>query len=539
MTDQKAPSASYIERAQRAFALHAQRNLDGAAELCRELIEEGPPFRDVLHLLGVVEIQRGEFHSALSPLEQALRLDPKNMEVLFQLALAYENAGNLEKAAQVSISALGVSGGEPLNWIQQAYLLRRAGYFEEAGHCIDRALELRPDDPAILHEKGYHLHHFARNWDDAASYYLRARAHTSSDLKPWVNYAILARTQGLWTDLESRLSEAYEHFPDDPIAQNYYAMELLRHQRFSEGWPLFEARYLRPDMKRVDVLFDAPFWNGEDLSDSHILFWTDQGIGDELMGLQVAAPALHSAKQVTLVCTEALQGVVERCFPSFKVVTHEALWDENLSLEADFQATYSHIAQHTIDCISDIQSLPQAFKPDAELVAKFRSKYGGSGDPLVGIAWKSPKALNADHKGSALSDWEPVFDVPGLQFVCVQYGVTEDERSWLRERLGSRIAFDDSLEDGKDMDSWMAQACAMDLNITVSTTTAHLTGVCRKPSWTLLTAGDGLTWYWFLDRTDSPWYPKARLFRQSEPTQWAPVFDAVAQSLGQHFSSPS
>jgi hypothetical protein len=35
-------------------------------------------------------------------------------------------------------------------------------------------------------------------------------------------------------------------------------------------------------------------------------------------------------------------------------------------------------------------------------------------------------------------------------------------------------------------------------------------------------------WRWLLERTDSPWYPSARLWRQSRPRDWPGVVEQVA-----------
>jgi hypothetical protein len=40
-------------------------------------------------------------------------------------------------------------------------------------------------------------------------------------------------------------------------------------------------------------------------------------------------------------------------------------------------------------------------------------------------------------------------------------------------------------------------------------------------------------WRWMLERSDSPWYPTMRLFRQSEIGDWTPVVDAVALALAE------
>jgi ADP-heptose:LPS heptosyltransferase len=74
-----------------------------------------------------------------------------------------------------------------------------------------------------------------------------------------------------------------------------------------------------------------------------------------------------------------------------------------------------------------------------------------------------------------------------------------------------------------------AAMSALDLVITVDTSPAHLAGAIGKPVWLLLTYAPD--WRWFLEREDSPWYPTARLFRQTTRGDWAPVIARVAAEL--------
>jgi ADP-heptose:LPS heptosyltransferase len=75
----------------------------------------------------------------------------------------------------------------------------------------------------------------------------------------------------------------------------------------------------------------------------------------------------------------------------------------------------------------------------------------------------------------------------------------------------------------------------MDLIISIDTSVAHLAGALGKPIWLLLP--DPPAWYWMLDREDSPWYPTARLFRQTEPGDWTGVISRVVQELEKLFHS--
>ena len=74
-----------------------------------------------------------------------------------------------------------------------------------------------------------------------------------------------------------------------------------------------------------------------------------------------------------------------------------------------------------------------------------------------------------------------------------------------------------------------ALICDLDLVVTVDTMVAHLAGALGRPVWTLLDAD--ADWRWMRRRSDSPWYPTMRLFRQAEPGVWEPVVEQLAEAL--------
>jgi ADP-heptose:LPS heptosyltransferase len=80
-----------------------------------------------------------------------------------------------------------------------------------------------------------------------------------------------------------------------------------------------------------------------------------------------------------------------------------------------------------------------------------------------------------------------------------------------------------------DFGETAALIACLELVITVDTAIAHLAGAMGKPCWVLLSKASD--WRWFLSRTDSPWYPSVRLFRQSQSGQWTAPIQAVADAL--------
>jgi tetratricopeptide (TPR) repeat protein len=69
----------------------------------------------------------------------------------------------------------------------------------------------------------------------------------------------------------------------------------------------------------------------------------------------------------------------------------------------------------------------------------------------------------------------------------------------------------------------------MDVVISVDTSIAHLAGAMGEPVWVLVT--DTPNWRWLKERSDNPWYPSARLFRQPKAGDWDSVLGAVRRAL--------
>jgi ADP-heptose:LPS heptosyltransferase len=71
----------------------------------------------------------------------------------------------------------------------------------------------------------------------------------------------------------------------------------------------------------------------------------------------------------------------------------------------------------------------------------------------------------------------------------------------------------------------------MDLVITVDTALAHAAGALGIPVFLMVAFEPD--WRWLLDRSDSPWYPTLRIYRQPAPGDWASVVQAILQDLSQ------
>ncbi|MGE4092987.1 MAG: glycosyltransferase family 9 protein [Candidatus Binatia bacterium] len=137
----------------------------------------------------------------------------------------------------------------------------------------------------------------------------------------------------------------------------------------------------------------------------------------------------------------------------------------------------------------------------------------------------SPTHANDRHRSCPLSEWRPVLQTPNFTF----YSLQKDGQSRGLAELPDEVTLrdlDPLLEDYGDLAILIDQ---LDLVISVDTSVAHVAGALSKPVWTLLSYVPD--WRWLLEGETTPWYPTMRLFRQTQPGEWAGVIRQVAAVL--------
>ncbi|HEV7817051.1 MAG TPA: glycosyltransferase, partial [Janthinobacterium sp.] len=162
---------------------------------------------------------------------------------------------------------------------------------------------------------------------------------------------------------------------------------------------------------------------------------------------------------------------------------------------------------------------------DQAKVAQWGAILGAKTRPRVGVVWSGHPANPNDHNRSMpLSVFARMFS-DQYEFISLQKEVKPADQPLLDSMPVRQLA--DLLRDFTDT----AALCElMDVVITVDTSVAHLAGALGKPVWVLLQTP--FEWRWLERGTDSPWYPSATLYRQSQRGDWEPVIDALAADLG-------
>jgi tetratricopeptide (TPR) repeat protein len=284
--------------------------------------------------------------------------------------------------------------------------------------------------------------------------------------------------------------------PGDGATQLSLASLYLSLGRWAEGWPLLDARVaLYPDVV-PPIRLAFPEWQGEPVAGKSVLIWIEQGFGDQIQFARFANTLkARGATRVTLGCRPVLAEVfaslagVDEIIPiavgqSARVAPHD-YWTRYFSLPGRLGVT--------------LETVPA--EPYLSAPASRRERWKDAKG--IGLVWKaSPTGFNAANKG--------------LPDALAQEFLARGAISLHPEDSGAA-----------DFADTAAIIERLDLVISIDTSVAHLAGAMGKPCWTL-TPYTHCDWRWLRGRTDSPWYPSMRLYRQTKARDWT---ETVAQVL--------
>jgi type IV pilus biogenesis/stability protein PilW len=555
----------------------------GALEpLARQVLSMNPSDPDALHLLGMIAYQQKEYPQAIEYLTRAVEQKPNDSEIQHNLGIALESAQEpdaaiaaIQKALQlrpdwaeahVTLASLFIKQGsyeaaqKHLD-IAIAHDPKSAGAYNNYGiihkekhewataeDCFRKAIELDPNSTdahnnlgVVLQERGkldeamaefqkvIDLEStnveafnnmgtlFRREFkiDEAIDYYQKAIALKPASVEPYVNLAVTYYEKGDLQSAENAYQKLFEIDPNSAEGHKNLGMFLLSLGRWPEGWPEYEWRL--KEKKNYPWIFPKPLWDGSSFSGKRLLVWADQGMGDALHFCRYLPWVKARGGEVILHCHPWLAPLMKNCEGVDSLISGTK---SSLPPSPDDHDLYipllslPHIFQTTLASIPS--KVPYLFAPE-DLVSIWANRISGGSKLNVGLAWKGNPHYKADQaRSTTLDAFNPLRQIPGVQFVSLQKGnCTELEKKEM-------LAWEDALIDSTELLTDFAQTAALihhlDLVIAVDTAVAHLAGAMGKPVWLLLPFQSD--WRWLKDRTDTPWYPTMRLFRQHQRGDW-------------------
>jgi tetratricopeptide (TPR) repeat protein len=542
---------------------HQAGRLTEAEAAYRAVLGLAPNQPDALHLLGMVAHQSGNSTEAARLIERAISLLPNAAQFHFNLGQVHHGLKEPAKAQAAYDRAYQLQPNlmPALNWtalfnqIGEQLMARRD--LASAISAFQRASDCNTDLPEPLNNLGLCLR-MTGDWKGAAAAFEKAVKRRPSLVDPHLNLGVTLMEMGemegavrsleeavrlrpdlalahtnlgaAWRQLDDRPGKAFAAAcasletaialdPDSPAAHKNLGIVGLLLGDFQRGWANWEWR-LR-EKEQAARPFTRPRWTGGPLENKRILLHIEQGLGD----------MIQMSRYVPMVAARGAHVILE-CFPALANLMN------GISGAAQVIPAGTPLPEHDLRC--PIMSLPFLFGttlqtipppvllpgPTAERVNQWASRIERDGLYRVGVSWAGSTLHHNDRNRSiALDRFSDLLAVTGVRFFSLQKGSAAEQIKKVPAARGM-IDLTTALS---DFEQTAALIQNLDLVITVDTAVAHLAGALGKSVWIMLPFAPD--WRWMLQRSDSPWYPSVRLFRQTTRGDWREVLTAVRKSL--------
>jgi uncharacterized protein (TIGR03032 family) len=392
----------------------------------------------------------------------------------------------------------------------------------EAARYYQRCLTLQPNWLTVRYNLGV-VYVEQEQWQAAASELQQVITADPNHAEAYNHLGTIYQHQHQLTEAIAHYRQSLHLRPQFPEAHLNLGIALLQQGEWRQGFAELEWRWHTQPF--TPFICPHPRWDGRELEGT-LLVYTEQSTGDAIQFVRYIPLIAQHCRRLILVCLPELMSL-------FATVEGIAQLRPPGELGVDeFQAYIP------------LMSLPQVLGTTQDWVparvpylqAPEQSQRWGWDNLLahcpianpqlrVGIVWAGSPTYRYDHHRSCkLSDFLPILKLSSIAFYSLQKPITPAEEAQLQEL--QVLDLSPCLETFGDTAAAIAH---LDLVISVDTAVAHLAGALGKPVWNLL--GDTPDWRWMLDRSDSPWYPTMRLFRQSPSQGWNGVFEDVTQAL--------
>jgi tetratricopeptide (TPR) repeat protein len=506
---------------------------EGALSSYERAIAINPRYTEAYYNRGLVLQALGRYEAAVSSYDRAISCKPDHADAFCNRGIALSRLRRHEAALASHDRSIALKPESAEAHSNRGVVLKDLLRFEEALASCDRALLLKPAFVEAHTNRGVVLGELGR-FEEAFASHDRALELDPGCAEAHCNRGTLHHSRLELDAAEASFTDAIALKADYAQAYENRAYTRLLAGKLDAGWIDYQWRWKHErHAANPAASFRQPLWLGDgDLAGKTLFVHGEQGLGDRI----------QFCRYVKRVAERGARVIVQ---------TEPPLTNLFSSLEGVSRVIEQGSELPAFDLHCPLLSLPLAFKTTLATVpaevpyltsspdkrARWRAALGEKKALRVGLVWSGgvrpnqPELAWLHRRNIALSKLAPLKH-PRIEFYSLQKGQpAEGELAALAAQGWDGPAITDFTARLHDFSDTAALIEELDLVISVDTSTAHLAGALGKPVW-ILNRFD-TCWRWLLERTDSPWYPTARLYRQARPGDWDGVIDQVRRDLMQ------
>ncbi|MCZ6526944.1 MAG: tetratricopeptide repeat protein [Gammaproteobacteria bacterium] len=503
----------------------AKLGRDDEAEQCfQELLQVQPDNLDAWIGLVCVTHRLGRKQAALELADQVQQNTPQQPQLCFRLSEMYWSLGRLGEAAQQLRYAVTLDPDYTDALSNLGGVLVELGQYEIAEKVLQRAIEQDPGHINACCNFASAVNRLGRE-HEAMAYLKNILEIDPQHATAHDNLGYIYWESGDYGAAEQEFRQAVRHDPKHANAHTNLGMVLLTQGSYAEGWQEYAWRSRLTRSLGAQRCYEQPQWQGEAIEGQTLFIYPEQGLGDIFQFIRYVFLLSPKVKQLIIEVPKSLKRLLAGFSEQALIISPEEPMPEFdkhiplLSLPSVLNTDHSSIPEFT----------PYLHAED-EKSQDWEQCLSGFEGIKVGIAWQGNSKNMMDHKRSfSLETFRPLLELQEIQYISLQKGEGEDQLEQFEDH-NNLVSFGEKLDAGPDAFIDTAAIIAnLDLVITCDSAMAHLAGALGKPVWLLL--AKVADFRWLLARTDSPWYPSVRIFRQDNRGDWSSVTENIKRAL--------
>jgi tetratricopeptide (TPR) repeat protein len=505
--------------AQLSIRSDRQGNHADAVRHARKAVKVAPDRADVQNSLGALLARLDQRQLAKKCFERAIELAPEQPHGYLNLGrLLLELPGQTDRAAKIFQQALRIAPQSELAYLGMCCALVRQGPLDRVLTQLRRVETLMPDrhraylsTVEALMRDGRHLEAKACCLEAFKMY------PQSGEAQALLGEIAFVLREG--EEAVTRYREAVKQSPNSYGIVAGLLRALAATARFEEARETLQST---AHLLFSNQGFRYQVWAGEPLAGKSLFLRVARGNGDAIQFCRYAMRAKEQGARIIVQSPQGLQALL-LTNPAIDTVVLEDEPVPAADYEFDFELL-GLLLGADLNRAGDY--VPYLFPGDA-IRAEWGNRIKAKTRPRVCLAWSGVPSYENDpyrRRPIPLSQMQPIFEIPGVEFFALQKGRGGNELQKQPPGMITNL--------GMEIRNYLDSAAAlthMDLVISNDSSIAHLAGAVGAPTWVLLPYA--ANWRWQLHRDDSLWYPGMRLFRQQHPGEWDDPVNAVCEEL--------
>lgn len=477
---------------------------------------------------GIVYTQLNEHAKAADCFMQAINTNKNYDRAYVHAGNAFEKCDKHTEAIAVYKKGLEIDSNNADLHFRLGSVFKHKDQFEEAIHELRTATEKNSDNLVYKLELANTLH-LIDGSQEAAKLYQEILEHSPNNHHVLYNLGYTVKKMGYIDEALEIYNKVLETEPEYALARFSRSLIYLILGDWQLGWKEYEWRWAAYD--ESPKKFDAPVWDGSNITGKRILLYAEQGLGDTIQFIRYAELVKDLGAYVIVETQDAVKDILKLC----------PYIDEVYSRGERLPHFDAHIALMSLPMIFDTQiettphNVPYIHaKP--ELVAYWADKLKDDHNFKIGICWQGNPNYRTQFlrqavagKSMHVKHFEPIARLKGISLYNLQKMGGENQLKELAPDVEIKsFGADFDNQHGRFMDT-MAVMKNLDLIITIDTGTCHVAAALGVPTWNLLP--NPADWRWMIDRNDTPWYNNMRLFKQPAPGDWSGAIAECVKAL--------